>query len=108
MIRLVHFLLAGASLMAVISAASAEEIRTPEQVWAGYDPAAEPLEIEVTKTWQEENLQFREFRFTGMTQGESKVRVYAIYCAPEDGKALPAVLHIHGGGQTASPEWLRF
>lgn len=89
-------------------ASGEDRITTPQQVWAGFDPAAEPLEIEVTKTWREENIEFRELRFTGLTQGDSKVRVYAIYAAPAGGKQLPAVLHIHGGGQTVSPEWLRF
>ena len=38
----------------------------------------------------------------------SKVRVYAISSAPEGQKNLPGILHIHGGGQTVNPGWLRF
>src|SRR5205823_6662183 len=49
-----------------------------------------------------------EFWFTGMTHGDTKVRVYALYAAPARGKKWPGVLHVHGGGQTVSPEWLRF
>jgi dipeptidyl aminopeptidase/acylaminoacyl peptidase len=43
-----------------------------------------------------------------MTQQGLKVRVYAISSAPIGKKSLPGVLHIHGGGQTVSPGWLRF
>ena len=38
----------------------------------------------------------------------SKVRVYAISSVPEGQKNLPGILHIHGGGQTVNPGWLRF
>ena len=32
----------------------------------------------------------------------------AIRGAPSQGTHLPGILHIHGGGQTASLEWVRF
>src|SRR4029079_12215033 len=34
--------------------------------------------------------------------------VYALCSIPEGQERVPGVLHIHGGGQTASPLWLRF
>ena len=49
-----------------------------------------------------------EFTFTGMTHEGSKVRVYAISGVPEGKEHLPGILHIHGGGQTVNPQWLRF
>ncbi|MCE9526943.1 MAG: acetylxylan esterase [Planctomycetales bacterium] len=82
--------------------------QTPAEVWAGFDPRGEPLEIEVTKTSVEDGVVNRELWFTGMTEGETKVRVYAIYAAPEGNAKHPAVLHIHGGGQTVAPAWLKF
>jgi hypothetical protein len=36
------------------------------------------------------------------------VRVYGMYATPVGKKNLPAVLHIHGGGQTAYVGWLEF
>ncbi len=36
------------------------------------------------------------------------MRVFAIRGAPTHGTRLPGILHIHGGGQTASLEWVRF
>lgn len=83
-------------------------ITTPEDLWRGYDPEALPLEIETIRSWEEGDLVFQSLRFTGEIAGSSKVRVFAIQGAPRDGKALPGVLHVHGGGQTASIEWVRF
>ena len=81
---------------------------TPQEVWAGYDPTAEPLEMEVVKRWKQFDANYAEVYFTGMTHEGEKVRVYGIFAAPMGGKNLPAVLHIHGGGQTVAPTWLKF
>jgi dienelactone hydrolase len=81
---------------------------TPEAVWAGFDPRSEPLEIKVMKRWTERGSVLTEFTFTGMTHEGSEVRVYALAGAPEGKNRLPGILHIHGGGQTVSPQWLRF
>ena len=85
-----------------------ESPTTPEAVWAGFDPGKEPLEIDVTKRWAEHGSNLTECTFTGMTHEGSKVRVYAISGIPEGKDHLPAILHIHGGGQTVNPQWLRF
>jgi dienelactone hydrolase len=77
-------------------------------VWSEYDPRSEPLEIEVSKRWTEHGASYTELTFTGMTYEGSRVRVYAIASIPEGKKPLPGVLHIHGGGQTVNPQWLRF
>ncbi len=34
--------------------------------------------------------------------------MFAIRGAPREGTRLPGILHIHGGGQTASLDWVRF
>ncbi len=81
---------------------------TPQAVWAGFDPSTEPLEIEVAKRWVEHGSILTEFTFTGMTHQGSRVRVYAISGVPEGKNHLPGILHIHGGGQTVNPQWLRF
>ncbi len=81
---------------------------TPESVWAGFDPRDEPREVEVLRRWTEHGASYREFTFTGMTHEGSRVRVYAIASVPEGRTRLPGVLHVHGGGQTVNPAWLRF
>src|SRR4051812_7097852 len=81
---------------------------TPEAVWAGFDPRKEPLEIEVIGRRKEHGSILTEFTFTGMTHEGSRVRVYALSGIPEGKDHLPGILHIHGGGQTVNPGWLRF
>ncbi len=71
---------------------------TAEEVWEGYDPRKEPLEIDVTRRWTEHGSISTEFTFTGMTHEDSKVRVYALFSVPEGKEHLPGILHIHGGG----------
>jgi dienelactone hydrolase len=95
-------------LIPVVTSALDDSPTTPDTVWAGFDPRHEPLEIKILKRWTEHGAHYTEFTFTGMTHEGSKVRVYAISSAPDGKKKLPGVLHIHGGGQTVNPAWLRF
>jgi hypothetical protein len=83
-------------------------IESARDLWAGYDPRAEPLEIEVAKVWDEGAIRFEQLSFTGETWQGRKVRVFAYRGAPVEGDAkLPGILHLHGGGQTASLDWVR-
>lgn len=104
----VFFLVLSFSPVFLFAADAPLHPQSPADVWAGFDPRAEPLEMEITKTSVEEGVVHRELWFTGMTEGETKVRVYAIYAAPAGKEKRPAVLHIHGGGQTVAPTWLKF
>ncbi len=108
--RLAASLLIVLLFSSIASSATAEEVppTTPEEVWAGFDPRAEPLEIEVISREKKHGSIVTEFRFTGMTHEGSRVRVYAISGVPEGKSKLPGVLHIHGGGQTADANWIRF
>lgn len=83
-------------------------IRFPEQVWDGYDPCALPLEIEVIKAWREDGCWYEKFRFTGEIHDNAKIRILGVRGGPIGGKGVPGVLHIHGGGQTLSPQWVQF
>src|SRR5436190_2977895 len=83
-------------------------IHTARELWAGYDPRVEPLEVAITKTWEEGPVRFEQLTFTGETWQGSKVRVFAYRGAPVQGDKHPGVLHLHGGGQTASLDWVRF
>lgn len=95
------------ALLLALTAAQAP-FATPEAVWRDFDPRRDPLDVEIKKEWTEGGAHYREFYFTGETIDGQVVRVYAQYGAPEGGKSLPAVLHIHGGGQTVNPSWLAF
>jgi hypothetical protein len=37
--------------------------QTVQELWAGYDPRAEPLEIEILKEWEEDNVALRIVRY---------------------------------------------
>lgn len=76
-----------------------------EQMWAGFDPRAEPLEVEMIKQWQENGVTLRIVRFRiGVFNGK-KARLAAVYGFPNnvDGttRRLPGLVQIHGGGQYA-------
>ncbi|MGV3608158.1 MAG: alpha/beta hydrolase family protein [Planctomycetaceae bacterium] len=76
--------------------------------WEGYDPRQLPLEVEVTKAWDEGEVQLEQLFFTGEIWEGKKVRVFAYRGAPKHGTKLAGILHIHGGGQTASLDWVRY
>ena len=76
-----------------------------QQMWAGFDPRKEPLEVEVLKQWEEENVVLRIVRFRiGIFKG-MKATLAAVYGFPKDasqsGAKLPGLVQIHGGGQYA-------
>jgi hypothetical protein len=83
-------------------------INSPAELWQGYDPEALPLEIESLERWTEDGTQFEKLRFTSEVFGDGKTRVLAIVGKSSDGTRQPGILHIHGGGQTASLEWVKF
>lgn len=90
------------------AAEKAPSIRSPDDLWMGYDPEALPLDVTSIRAWTEETGNFESLRFTGEVAEGTPVRVFAIQGAPRDGAARAGVLHVHGGGQTASLEWVRY
>jgi hypothetical protein len=72
-------------------------------LWADFDPCKDPLEVEVIREWREDGGVFRHVRyFIGNFKGKP-ARMAAVYGFPEEAKEkLPAVMHIHGGGQRGS------
>jgi pimeloyl-ACP methyl ester carboxylesterase len=76
-----------------------------EEMWAGFDPRAEPLEVEKLLEWEEDDVVLRIVRFRiGVFKGE-QARLAAIYGYPKSvvgaAKRLPGLVQIHGGGQYA-------
>lgn len=82
-------------------------VQGPEEIWQGYDPRAQPLNEEILKSWEDNGASYKEVYFNGEKIDGKQVRIYGIYAAPKDGKDLPALLHIHGGGQTVNQDWLK-
>lgn len=72
-----------------------------EELWAGYDPRHEPLEIQVLKAWEEDGVVLRVLRYRiGVFKGQ-KAWMAAVYGCPKGGQNLPGLVQIHGGGQYA-------
>ncbi len=96
--------LAVASLVPCGTALAADAVpRSVSELWAGFDPRRDPLEIEVIREWKEDGGIYRHVRFlVGIFKGEP-ARMTAIYGFPEGAAGRhPGVMHIHGGGQRAS------
>lgn len=75
--------------------------QTYQSLWAKYDPRSEPLDVEVLKEWEQDDVVLSIVRYrVGIFKGH-KVMVAAIYGHPKTGSELPGLVQIHGGGQYA-------
>lgn len=72
-----------------------------EQLWVGYDPRAEPVQVSVVREWEEDGLTLRYVTYSIGTFKGMPATMAAFYGFPTGGKDLPAVMHMHGGGQRA-------
>ena len=72
-----------------------------EAMWEGYNPRTEPLETEIIKQWEEDNIVLRIVRYhIGTFKGKAAIMA-AIYGFPKGVTNLPGLLQVHGGGQYA-------
>jgi len=72
------------------------------ELWGNYNPRKDPLETQVVREWLEGDITFRYVVFTIGTFKGTKARMSAFYAFPKGARKLPAILQIHGGGQSAS------
>jgi hypothetical protein len=76
--------------------------QTLTELWADVDLRKDPLEIEVLKEWEQDGVVCRIVRYqVGIFKGTPS-RVAAFYAFPKGGTKLPALVEMHGGGQSAS------
>ena len=69
--------------------------QTSGEMWAGFDPRAEPLEVEVLKEWEQDGVVLKVLRYRiGVFKGE-KAMMAAVYGYPKGGKNLPGVVQLH-------------
>ena len=95
-------LLCSALLASFGPLSAADTPQSLTELWAGYDPHEGPLETEVLKEWEQEGVVCRIVRYqVGVFKGAPS-RVAAFYAFPKGGTKLPAILEMHGGGQSAS------
>jgi len=96
-------------LLANVSRISAQDVpQSVERTWAQFDPCSEPLETEVIRESIEDDIVLRHVRYVVGTFGGRETRVAAFYAFPADGKQLPGIVQLHGGGQQAMPATARF
>jgi cephalosporin-C deacetylase-like acetyl esterase len=75
--------------------------QTHDELWAGFDPRAEPLDVEILQEWEEEGVVLQVLRYRiGIFKGQ-KAMMAGVYGYPEGAKNLPGLVQIHGGGQYA-------
>ena len=76
-----------------------------EELWDGYDPAKEPLEVAVVHEWQRGGATIQMLVYTVGTFKGKKSRMGAYYAFPtKSAGKIPGILQMHGGGQRAMSE----
>jgi len=87
---------------------AADMPQTVTALWADFDPRHDPLEVEVVREWKEDGGVYRYVRYLIGTYKGKAARMAAFYGFPEHAQGrLPAVMHVHGGGQRAFLEEMR-
>ena len=81
---------------------------SPEDLWRGIDVEKLPLEVEITKRWEESGCGYQALTYVSEVADGAKIRIFGMFGAPKGAKHLPGILHIHGGGQTASLAWVQY
>lgn len=84
-----------------------------EELWAGFDPRREPLDVEILKEWEENGVVLKVLRYRiGVFKGQ-KAMMAAVYGYPKSvirarscvlggqPAKVPGLVQIHGGGQYA-------
>ena len=76
--------------------------QTVEELWKGYDPSKESLEITRVRQWKEDGIVLESVVYTVGTFKGVKSRVAAIFGYPENHQGkIPGLVQLHGGGQRA-------
>ena len=88
-------------LLAPAAVHAADIPRSVSELWADFDPRKDPLETEILKAWEQDGVVCRIVRYqVGVFRG-APAKVAAFYAFPKGGTKLPALLSMHGGGQSA-------
>ena len=76
--------------------------QTFQELWQGYDPTTEPLDVQVVHEWQANGITTQLLTYHIGTFKGRPSRMGAYYAFPHaaEGK-IPAILQMHGGGQRA-------
>lgn len=98
-----NFILIASLLLPLVASCAGDVPQSVTELWADFDPRKDPIETEVIREWKEDGGVFRHVRYLIGTFKGKPARMAAIYGFPGGAKEkLPAVMHIHGGGQRGS------
>lgn len=75
--------------------------RNVTELWADFDPRSEPLDVEIVRQWERNEIVYRYVTFHVATFKGEPARMAGFYAFPQTGSRLPGLLHLHGGGQRA-------
>ncbi len=89
------------SVTSFVATASAEIPRTVAALWSDFDPRNAPLDLQVVREWEEDGIRIRYVTYHIGTFKGTKARMAAFYAFPQSDIKLPALMHMHGGGQRA-------
>ena len=77
------------------------------ELWGDYDPRREPLETQVVREWEDRGITLRHVVFRlGVFKGQPATLAAFYGFVKGDGR-VPGILHVHGGGQSASLDMVR-
>ena len=88
-------------LPALVHAAEPKAPATVKELWADFDPRENPLDAKVVRDWEKDGIVYRYVTFHIGTFKATPARMAAFYACPKGAMKLPALLHLHGGGQRA-------
>ena len=77
---------------------------SPTELWGDFSPSSEDLDLSILSTFPKGEVEVQELTYVSHRWEGEPVLVYGFYAAPEGATECPGLLHIHGGGQTASAE----
>jgi dipeptidyl aminopeptidase/acylaminoacyl peptidase len=86
-----------------VVALGGEDARSGLAAW----PVQAPLDIEWLGETEHGGVKVRALRYTGSMAGGEPQRIYALYALPPSsgpGRKVPAIVQIHGGGQTCDAD----
>jgi len=69
-----------------------------------FEPDQSTFDLEWIDSWDQDGIRLKSFRLTTAHLSDGEVRTYGVVAFPAGAGPFPGILHIHGGGQTASPE----
>ena len=73
--------------------------RSVEALFADFDPQKVPLDPKLLREWEQDDIVFRYVTYHIGALKDKPARMAGFFGFPKGAKKLPALLHLHGGGQ---------